>query len=477
MQELLPIVYTPTVGEACQKFGVIWRTSQGMYFSVEDQGLYRRILDNWTQTPDIIVVTDGSRILGLGDLGSNGMGIPIGKISLYVAAGGFRPERSLPIMFDAGTNNIKYLDDPLYLGLNQKRVDDKTYYEAMDEFLMAVQDKWPNCLVQFEDFSNDHCFDLLEKYRNKLLCFNDDIQGTGAVIAAGFLNAAKIVGIPLREHKLVFLGAGSAGIGVAELIARIIALHENISVEEARKQFWLVDSQGLVTTTRGGQLAEFKKPFARTDAPKELKTLIEIIETVKPTALVGLSGQPKSFDEASIRCMAKLNATPILFALSNPTSKSECTAQDAFEFTDGRAIFASGSPFDPVTLNGKSYETGQGNNMYIFPGLGFGAVLAQSTTVSDDMIVNAAMELAQCVTESELKMRKIYPDINKIRDISARIAATVMKTAKKGGSARLDPWPEMDLVEFVKSKMYEPKYRAIDPTIVAPHKVATHAKH
>jgi malate dehydrogenase (oxaloacetate-decarboxylating)(NADP+) len=258
----------------------------------------------------------------------------------------------------------------------------------------------------------------------------------------------------------VFLGAGSAGIGVADLIARIISLHENIPIEQARKQFWLVDSQGLVTTTRGGNLAEFKKPFARTDSPKEMKTLLEIIQSVKPTALVGLSGTPKSFDEASLREMAKLNDTPIIFALSNPTSKCECSAEEAFTFTDGKCLFAAGSPFDPVIINGKTYETGQGNNMYIFPGLGFGAVLSKATKVTDDMIVNAARALAEQVSPEELKQRKIYPNINKIREISAHVAVATIQTAYAEGVAQLDPKPT-DLLAYVKSHMFNPRYRTI----------------
>jgi len=457
LKELLPIVYTPTVGEACLKFGALWRTTSGMYFSREDKGYFREIVNNWKNDVDIIVVTDGSRILGLGDLGANGMGIPLGKISLYVAAGGFHPDKSLPALLDVGTNNPKLLDDPFYLGTAQKRLEPEQYYALLDEFLMAVKDRWPNCLVQFEDFSNDHCFDILTKYRHKMLCFNDDIQGTGAVISAGFLNASKIVGSRLRDQKIVFLGAGSASVGVADLIVKIISLTENISVEEARKQCWMIDSSGLLTTTRGGQLQDFKKNYARSDAPFEMKTLIDVIKEVKPTCLIGLCGQAKAFDEAALRELTKHCEKPIVFALSNPTSKAECTAEEAYKFTDGKCVFASGSPFDPVEYKGKTYYPGQGNNMYIFPGLGFGAILAKSKEVTDLMIVRAAKTLADITPKESLEGGKIYPEIGDIRNISAQVAAAVIQCAFEENVAKLSEKPS-DLVNWVKSKMYFPKY-------------------
>jgi malate dehydrogenase (oxaloacetate-decarboxylating)(NADP+) len=456
LEEMLPIVYTPTVGEACMTFGHIWRNTEGMYFSPDDMGSIRHILDNWTREVDIIVVTDGSRILGLGDLGANGMGIPIGKLSLYVVAAGFDPAKTLPILLDTGTNNQAFLDDPLYLGRRQKRLDHEHYYKFLDEFVMAVKDKWPKALLQFEDFSNDHCFVLLDKYRDKLLCFNDDIQGTGSVIAAGFINALKLVGLPPADHRFVFYGAGSAGTGVASAIVNILVEEFHLTPEAARKKFWFFDTKGLVTTTRGDTLQSHKIPWARTDAKKELATLLEVIQEVKPTALIGLAGQARVFTEEIVKELAAHCSKPIIFALSNPTSKAEVTAQDAFSWTEGRCIYASGSPFPPVELNGKTYTPGQGNNMYIFPGLGFGAVLARSKKVSDGMITAATKTLAEWVTQEELDNGLIYPKLNKIRDISAKIAVAVMKRAFEEKLARAHK-PD-DFEQFVRDHMWAPDY-------------------
>jgi malic enzyme len=392
--ETMPIVYTPTVGKACQEFGNLFRGEQGLYISIfQDKGEIHKVLDNWHQTPDIIVVTDGSRILGLGDLGVNGMGIPVGKLSLYVAGGGFCPSKTLPITLDVGTNTDLYLKDPFYLGNPVKRVRGQEFIAFTDEFMKAVYTKWPKCVVQFEDFSNDVCFELLERYRHQYRCFNDDIQGTGAVVVSGFLNAVKITQVPLLEHKVVFLGAGSASTGVATYIAQYM-VQQGATEEQAHKCFYLIDSKGLVTTTRGDTLENHKIPFARSDC-QEKKTLLDVIKCIKPTAIIGLSGQGGTFTEDVIREMAKNNKKPIIFPLSNPTSKSECSAEDAYKFTNGTCIFASGSPFDEVVLDGITYKPGQGNNMYIFPGLGLGTVVSQAKQVSDTMIVCAATTLAQ----------------------------------------------------------------------------------
>lgn len=459
LEEVTPIVYTPTVGEACEKFGLNFRSAEGMYISTLEKGMIRRILDNWpVDKVDIIVVTDGSRILGLGDLGANGMGIPIGKLSLYVAAAGFHPVRTLPVLLDFGTDNKKLLEDPLYLGMKIARIPDDEYYSLMDEFLMAVKDKWPKCLVQFEDFSNNHCFDLLERYRDKLLCFNDDIQGTGAVVAAGFVNAVRLTGKSLAEQRLVFFGAGSAGIGVADAIVELMVEGGSArSSEEARQQFWFVDSLGLVTTNRGDKLAHHKLPYARTDCPTQIKELLDIIKYVKPTALIGLAGITGGvFNEAVIRLMAELNERPIIFALSNPTKKAECTAHDAYIYSEGRCIYASGSPFDPVQYNGKTYYPGQGNNMYIFPGLGFGAVLADAQRVTDSMIIAAARALAHCVTEEEMEAGLVYPRLDRIRSISALVAKAVIEKAFEEGVAQVER--PTDILEGVKAAMYYPEY-------------------
>jgi len=460
LEEMLPIVYTPTVGEACINFANIWRTAEGMYISSEMKGSIRSVLDNWDHDVDIIVVSDGSRILGLGDLGTSGMGIPIGKLSLYVAAAGFHPAKTLPILLDTGTNNQKFLDDALYLGSSHKRIADDQYYPFVDEFMKAVKDKWPSALLQFEDFSNDHCFELLDIHRGQQLCFNDDIQGTGAVVASGFINACKVSGVAMGDQRIVFLGAGSAGIGVADNIVSVMVKESQgkLAKEDARKGFYFVDSKGLVTTNRGDELASFKVPYARKDQEKQLTSLLEIVKHVKPTALIGLSGMPKAFTEEIVQEFAKHSKRPIIFSLSNPTSKAECSAEEAYKWTDGRAIFASGSPFAPVTLGDKTYVPGQGNNMYIFPGLGFGSFLVQSKGVSDNMITSAAIALANSVTEEELSRGQIYPKLSKIRnEISPIIAVEVIKTAYDEGLAQLDPRPE-DLLQFVKENMYQPEY-------------------
>lgn len=428
-----------------------------MYLSIfEDKGEIRDILENWDETPDIIVVTDGSRILGLGDLGTNGMGIPIGKLSLYVAGAGFNPKKTLPITLDVGTNNDSLLKNPFYLGFHEKRIRGDEFYKFTDEFMSAIQDKWPNCLVQFEDFSNDVCFDLLERYRNKYHCFNDDIQGTGAVITAGFINAAKVTGIPLTKHKIVFLGAGSAATGVATFIAQVMK-ETGASDEEVHNCFYLVDSRGLVTDQRGDTIEHHKLPFTRKDFPKDQqkKTLLDVVKAIQPTCLIGLSSQGGAFTEEIIKEMSSHQKRPIIFPLSNPTSKSECTAEQAYTWSNGTCIFASGSPFDSVKLGDKIFYPGQGNNMYIFPGLGLGAVVSQSKVITDGMIITAAKTLADYVTKEELESGKIYPDLHKIRTISEKIATDVCKRSEKEGLTKVqsDNWEKT-----VKDYVHFPSY-------------------
>jgi len=429
-----------------------------MYISPEYKGSIRQILDNWPQQEvNIIVVTDGSRILGLGDLGVNGMGIPIGKLSLYVAGSGFHPSGCLPVTFDFGTNNEKFLNDEEYLGRREKRIKGEAYLEIVDEFMEAVTDKWPEVIVQFEDFSNDHAFLLLDRYREKYLCFNDDIQGTGAVILSGFINSLRIAKIDPGEVKLVFYGAGSAGIGVADMIASFIALKTDKSVEEARKQVWFVDSRGLITKNRGDKLASHKEPYAREDnGDTQIEGLLDILKYVKPHALIGLSGQGGAFEEDVITYMGDNNDKPIIFALSNPTKNAECSAEQAYKWTNAKAIFASGSPFDPVEINGKTLVPGQGNNMFIFPGLGFGAFKCHATRVSDKMIVTAAEVLSRYVNDEEIEKGNIYPPIENIRDISCRIAAEVMTVAKQENLTTME-LPE-NLTKWVEQEMYVPHY-------------------
>lgn len=454
--EMTPIVYTPTVGQACQQFGHIYRRTRGLYLTLRHKGRIDQVLSNWTADEvDIIVVSDGSRILGLGDLGANGMGIPIGKLVLYVACAGLHPDRTLPVLLDVGTDNQDLLDDPLYLGCTHKRTHGEAFYEFVDEFVQAATARWPNVLIQWEDFTNDKAFPLLNRYRDEILCFNDDIQGTGSVALAGLIASMRIREEHLSEQRIVFCGAGSAAVGIADMICAGIADEHSMTLEEARKLVWMVDSKGLVTTTRGGTLQEHKLPYARDDAPAP--TLLDIVERVHPTILIGASGHARMFTEEVVRGMHKNCKRPIIFALSNPTSKAECTAEEAYGWTDGDAIFASGSPFPPVRIGGRIFVPGQGNNMFIFPGVGLGAVACGSRKVTDEMFFTAAKTLAHMVTEEELHSGTIYPDLRNIRQISLAIASAVCRLAWDQGLAK---YPEpADIREYVRDCQYHPEYR------------------
>ena len=454
IEEMIPIVYTPVVGEACVKYSSIWRKPIGLFISAKDKGHIREVLDSWKNPVELIVVSDGSRILGLGDLGTNGMGIPVGKLSLYVAAALFHPECTLPILLDVGCNRAEIRDAPDYLGLRQERLPDEEYYPFVAEFMAAVKDKWPECLVQFEDFQNPRCFKLLDQYFTKQLCFNDDIQGTGAVITSGFINAVKVSGIPIKEQRLLFFGAGSAANGVGSMIATWMAEQLGVDVKETRKQIRMIDSKGLITVHRTN-LDEHKRDWVCDAA--DCKDNVAIVRDFKPTALMGLSGQPKQFSKEVLEEMCKHCKRPIVFALSNPTSKSECTAEEAYTYTDGTCIFASGSPFAPVTYKGKTYTPGQGNNMYIFPGLGFGAKLAKAKVVTEDMIMSTAITLAGCVSKEQLEQGMIYPRVADVQDISRKVAAGVIRTAIKNGVCQLSPVPE-DIDKYVADSQWKVEY-------------------
>eukprot|EP00922_Rhytidocystis_sp_ex-Travisia-forbesii_P008681 GHVS01012709.1.p1 GENE.GHVS01012709.1~~GHVS01012709.1.p1 ORF type:complete len:602 (+),score=103.39 GHVS01012709.1:429-2234(+) len=466
--ELLPLVYTPTVGDGCLHYHEIYRSPHGLYISKDDKGKMPELLKNWSCNHNdetaIIVVSDGSRILGLGDLGANGMGIPVGKATLYVAAGGFHPSAALPVLLDTGTNNKSLLEDELYMGQRHARLDDGQFYELLDEFLVSVKLRWPKCLVQFEDFSNDHCFEILEKYTKKMLCFNDDIQGTGAVIAAGFLNAIKALDHHPRDMRVLFLGAGSAGIGVADQIGRALQHVFGMTREECVKMFYMIDTKGLVYANRGDtNLASFKLPYARKDIEKgvaDLTSLTSVVDFVKPHALVGLSGQPGQFTDEILKKMSDLNDRPIVFPLSNPTKKAECTAEAAYRISGGRVLFASGSPFPPVKVGatGEELQLSQGNNMYVFPGLGLGAWLGACSMVSDNMLTAATVCLADQVTKEELTRGLLYPPLRDVRSVSAQIAAATIQCAQKEGLSTLTIGPEQTLLEFCMSKMYTADY-------------------
>ncbi|KAF8649182.1 hypothetical protein AX16_005980 [Volvariella volvacea WC 439] len=464
MPEITPLIYTPTVGDACLQFSHIYRRPEGLFISIKDKGKIRSVLENWPKIDEarISVVTDGSRILGLGDLGVNGMPISIGKLSLYIAGAGIRPSSTIPICLDLGTNNEKFLEDPLYLGLRQKRVSDEEMTEFMDEFMREMVAVFPKLLVQFEDFSTDHAFLYLDRYRNKYPVFNDDIQGTGAVVLSGFLNAAKLSsaasGRHLADHRILFFGAGSAGVGVGLQLMSFFTL-QGLSEEEARERIWLVDSQGLVYHERG-PLAEHKKVFARSDySGPRLTDLLEIIEYVKPTALLGLSTTKDAFSPEVIQLMAALNPRPIIFPLSNPVRLSECTFEDAVEHTAGQVLFASGSPFPEIQYNDITLYPGQGNNMYIFPGLGLGAILSKASSVTDSMVEASSLGLADSLTEEERADGLLYPRVERIRDISALIAKQVIRAAQKAGVDRhtaLRDMNDQQLLAFIKQRMWDP---------------------
>ncbi len=454
LEEMMPVVYTPTVGLACQRYSRIFRRPRGLCISLRDRGRVDSLLANWPyQDIRIIVVTDGERILGLGDLGLNGMGIPVGKLNLYVAAAGIDPSKTLPICLDVGTNNEELRQDPLYLGLDHPRERGENYDELIDELIHAVRARWPRCIIQFEDFGNTNAFRLLEKYRDEAPVFNDDIQGTGAVILAGLLGALRITKQSLSEQRIVFLGAGEAGIGIAEAIMTGMK-EEGLTDEEAKQLFWHVDSKGLVTRQRPGELAPHKLLFARDEPP--VSTLGRVVERVQPTILLGVSGKPGLFNEMIVRAMARQVERPIIFALSNPTSKAECTAQQAYTLTDGRAIFASGSPFDPLTVNGRFFRPGQGNNAYIFPGVGLGAIISGAKRIVNSMFHQAAMTLALAVSEELLEEGSVYPRQSDSQKVSLDIAATVAREAYRLG-INGEPEPD-DLESYIQDFIWKPEY-------------------
>ncbi|CAN1330935.1 NADP-dependent malic enzyme, partial [Linum perenne] len=458
VEELLPVVYTPTVGEACQKYGSIFKRPQGLYISLKEKGRILDVLKNWPEKSiQVIVVTDGERILGLGDLGCQGMGIPVGKLSLYTALGGIRPSACLPITIDVGTNNEKLLNDEFYIGLRQRRATGQEYAELMHEFMSAVKQNYgEKVLIQFEDFANHNAFELLAKYGTTHLVFNDDIQGTASVVLSGVVAASKLLGGSLADHKFLFLGAGEAGTGIAELIALEMSQRvKNLSLMLCSDPF-LLSSQGLIVKSRLESLQHFKKPWAHDHEP--VKNLLDAVHAIKPTVLIGASGMGKTFTKDIVEAMSSSNEKPLIMALSNPTSQAECTAEEAYCWSKGKAIFASGSPFDPVEYEGKVYVPGQGNNAYIFPGFGLGLVMSGAIRVHDDMLLAASEALAGQVTDSEYEKGMIYPPFSKIRKISAEIAAKVADKAYQLGLASRIPRPP-DLVKYAESCMYSPLYR------------------
>jgi malate dehydrogenase (oxaloacetate-decarboxylating)(NADP+) len=452
LDEIMPLIYTPTVGLACQRFGHIFQRHRGLFISINDRGRIGDILRNWPHKAGIIVVTDGQRILGLGDLGANGMGIPVGKLSLYTACAGIDPAICLPITLDVGTNNEELLADPYYVGLRRHRVTGEIYDEFVDEFITAARQVFPNVIIQFEDFANHNAFRLLAQYRDKICTFNDDIQGTAAVALSAMLSALQVKGTQLADETYLFLGAGEAATGIADLlVAAMVA--QGLPQEQARKRCWLVDSKGLVVQSRTG-LAEQKQPYAHPHA--EVDSFLGAVQALRPTAIIGVAAVGGAFSTEVLETMAEINPLPIVFALSNPTSKAECTAEEAYHATQGRALFACGSPFDAVQCNGKTLVPRQGNNAYIFPGLGLGAIACGAKHITDEMFLAAARTLAASVTPEDLQQGSLLPPLTRVREVSVQIAVAVAEVVFDQGLASKSR-PE-DLLSLVRAHVYDPRY-------------------
>jgi malate dehydrogenase (oxaloacetate-decarboxylating)(NADP+) len=451
----MPIVYTPTVGEACQKFDQIYRHPRGMYLPINARGRLRELLGNWPQKDvRFIVVTDGERILGLGDLGVGGMGIPIGKLALYTACAGVPPQYCLPVLLDVGTNNHKLLEDPLYLGLRQERVRGEEYTAFVDEFVAAVQALYPKCCIQWEDFANFNAVPILARHRENVCTFNDDIQGTAAVALAGIYGALRISGQRLGDQRFLFLGGGSAATGIAELISQATA-SEGMNIADARARNALFDIHGLLVTSRT-DLEDFQKPFALNHPP--VASFVEAVKALRPTAIIGVSTVPKLFNQQVIEAMAEINERPIIFPYSNPTSRSECTAEEAYRWTEGRAIFASGSPFPPVEIAGKTFVPGQGNNVYIFPAMGMAVFASDAARITDDMFIVAAKAVADQVKAENLATGLIYPPQSKIFATSLYVATRVAEHIFDNNLARVER--PKDIAAFIRSCLYHASYGA-----------------
>jgi malate dehydrogenase (oxaloacetate-decarboxylating)(NADP+) len=418
------LVYTPAVGDACLQFSRIIQRPKGLYISFKRKGHVRKVLRNWPRRDvRFIVVTSGERILGLGDLGANGMPIPVGKLALYTACGGVPPQFTLPITMDCGTNNESLLEDPLYLGLRQRRPGTQELDEFVDEFVIAVNDEFPDCCIQFEDWARRDAFALLTRYHDRVCYFNDDIQGSAAVGLAGILSALRITGGRLSAQTFLFLGAGQAGIGIAELLTEAMT-RDGLSIEQARSRLWLYNRRGLIESTRS-DLIDMHKPYAHAHTP--VSTFAVAVESIKPTAIIGVSSAAKAFDRQVVGAMARLNRRPVIFLLSNPTSRAECSAEEAYRWSDGQAIFASGSPFPPVHYRGQTFVPGQCNNMYIFPAIGLAVYASRARRVTKAMFIAAADAVAEQVTAAELARGLIYPPQSNVLGAEVHTATRVAR--------------------------------------------------
>jgi malate dehydrogenase (oxaloacetate-decarboxylating)(NADP+) len=461
----LPIVYDPTIGEACLKFGHIFRGPRGMYLSMTRRGHVRDVLRNWpVKDVRVICVTDGGRILGLGDLGANGMGIPIGKLQLYTAAAGVPPEVLLPIYLDAGTNNEALLQDPLYLGLRQARPPTEQLYAFVDEFVDAVQEVFPLCCIHFEDWTGVDAVHLLARYRDRVCCYNDDVQGTAGITLAGMINACKIKGTQLKDESFLFLGAGSAGVGLANLLCTAL-VQQGLSLEQAQARVHMFDVKGLLESSRT-DLVDFQRPYAHPHAPMRVQDFAAAIKELEPTTLIGVSTMGGAFSRPVIEAVSQVNDRPIILALSNPTEHAECTAEQAYRWSNGRAIYAAGVQFPPVAVNGKTYLPGQANNFYIFPAVGMAIYATQAKRVSDEMFIEAARAVADQVTPDQLKQGLLYPLQSNILETEIKTAARVAKIVIDSGLARVDR--PADLEAFVRSHVYRPEYPGATTVVPSP---------
>ena len=452
---VLPIVYDPTIGEACLKFGHIYRQTHGMYLSITRRGKVKEILRNWPQKDvRFICVTDAGRILGLGDLGANGAGIPIGKLQLYTACAGVPPQYLLPMYLDAGTNNEQYLQDPLYLGMRTTRPSTENLFSFVDELVEAVQEVFPKCCIHFEDWTGVDAVHLLERYRDKYCVYNDDVQGTAGITLAGMINATKLKGTNLKDEKYLFLGAGSAGIGLANLLCTALVA-QGLTLEKARSQVYLFDVNGLLESTRK-DLVDFQQPYAHQHAPT--RDFAAAIESIKPTTIIGVSTIGGAFNQKVVEAMSKINDRPVILALSNPTDHAECTPDQAYRWSKGKAIYAAGVQFAPVHLNGQTFLPGQANNFYIFPAVGMAIFSTQAKRVTDEMFIEAGQAVADQVPPELLKQGLLYPLQANILEIEIQTAARVAELVFDAGLARVER-PD-DIVAFIRKHVYTPKYSA-----------------